>query len=119
MGKANADCSACMCEDHTVLGSVRRAGSLPAPGAAVLLSGTSPKLLTLSDHNGHFRVPGICSDGNTTLLIKLQGHMRQEIVMPLSSEPTTVLHVKLERASKNPTWIKMNLNVELISSGEK
>ncbi|GAA6064799.1 cartilage intermediate layer protein 1 [Tachysurus ichikawai] len=107
MGKANADCSACMCEDHTVLGSVRRAGSLPAPGAAVLLSGTSPKLLTLSDHNGHFRVPGICSDGNTTLLIKLQGHMRQEIVMPLSSEPTTVLHVKLERAKnlyveKNP-----------------
>ncbi|XP_017314239.1 cartilage intermediate layer protein 1 isoform X2 [Ictalurus punctatus] len=107
IGKANTDCSACMCEDHTVLGSVRRAGSLPAPGAAILLSGTSPKLLTLSDHNGHFRVPRICPNGNTTLLIKLQGHRPQEIVMPLSSEPTTVLHVKLERAKnlyvqKNP-----------------
>lgn len=103
MGKANTDCNACLCKDHTVLGSVRRAGSLPAPAVAILLSGTSPKLLTLSDHNGHFRVPGICPDGNTTLLIRLQGHTPQEIVMPLSSDSTTVLHVKLERASKNVT----------------
>lgn len=100
MGKANKDCDACMCDYHTVLGSVRRAGSLPAPGAAILLLSTSPKLLTLSDHNGHFRVPGICPDGNSTLLIKLQGHMPQQVVIPLSSELTTVLHVKLERASK-------------------
>ncbi|KAF5904401.1 cartilage intermediate layer protein 1, partial [Clarias magur] len=100
MGKANTDCNACLCKDHTVLGSVRRAGSLPAPGVAILLSGTSPKLLTLSDHNGHFRVPGVCPDGNATLLIRLQGHTAQEIVMPLSAEPTTVLHVKLERAKK-------------------
>ncbi|KAF7688100.1 cartilage intermediate layer protein 1 [Silurus meridionalis] len=107
MGRVNTDCNACMCKNHIVLGSVRRAGSLQAPGAAILLAGTSPKLLTLSDHNGHFRIPGICPDGNTTLLIKLQGHMPHQIVMPLTSEPTTVLHVMLERAKnlyvqKNP-----------------
>lgn len=117
MGKANTDCNACTCKDHTVLGSVRRAGSLPAPGAAVLLSGTSPKLLTLSDHNGHFRVPGICPDGNTTLLIKLQGHTPQQVVMPLSSELTTVLHVKVERASKDPALLQIHSNVT--PDGEK
>ncbi|XP_062845477.1 cartilage intermediate layer protein 1 [Trichomycterus rosablanca] len=100
MGKVNSDCSACICQDHTVLGSVRSAGSLPAPRAAILLSGTSPKLLTLTDHNGHFRAPGVCPDGNTTLTIKLQNHTPQTISMPASSELTTVLHVKMDRAKK-------------------
>lgn len=101
MGKANPDCSVCICQDHTVLGSVRSAGSLPAPGAAILLSGTSPKLLALTDHNGHFRAAGVCPDGNTTLTIKLQNHTPQTITMKPSSEMTTVLHVKMDRASND------------------
>ncbi|XP_076855483.1 cartilage intermediate layer protein 1 [Brachyhypopomus gauderio] len=100
MGKVNAECTACLCQDHTVLGSVRSAGGLPAPGAAILLSGPIPRLLTLTDHNGHFRVPGICPDGNTTLTVKLQNHAPHRVTMPPSSEHTTVFHVKLERAKK-------------------
>ncbi|KAI4871923.1 hypothetical protein NFI96_002741 [Prochilodus magdalenae] len=100
MGKANAECNACTCQDHTILGSVRNSGSLPAPAAAILLSDKTPKLLTLTDHNGHFRVPGICPDGNTTLMIKMQNHAPLRVIVPLSSEHTTVLHVKLERAKK-------------------
>ncbi|XP_017539156.1 cartilage intermediate layer protein 1 [Pygocentrus nattereri] len=100
MGKVNAECNACTCQEHTILGSVRSAGGLPAPGATILLSEKSPKLLTLTDHNGHFRVPGICPDGNTTLLIKMQNHTPQRVIVPLSSEHTTVLNVNLDRAKK-------------------
>uniref|UniRef100_A0A3Q2PWK5 Cartilage intermediate layer protein, nucleotide pyrophosphohydrolase n=1 Tax=Fundulus heteroclitus TaxID=8078 RepID=A0A3Q2PWK5_FUNHE len=83
MGKVNADCDACMCEEHILLGSVRSAGGLIAEGAAILRSG---KLLTLTDHNGHFRIPGICPDGNTTLTISLQGHATLDVAVPITSD---------------------------------
>lgn len=97
MGRVNADCDACMCEEHVLLGSVRSAGGLVAEGAAILYSG---KLLTITDHNGHFRVPGICPDGNTTLSISLQGHASLNVVVPASAERTSVLSVQLKRAEK-------------------
>lgn len=97
MGRVNADCDACMCEDHMVLGSVRGAGGLAAEGAVILRSG---KLLTVSDHNGHFRVPGLCPDANTTLMVRLQGHSPQTIVVPLSTDRTSVLSVQLQRTEK-------------------
>uniref|UniRef100_A0A4W4GPW5 Ig-like domain-containing protein n=1 Tax=Electrophorus electricus TaxID=8005 RepID=A0A4W4GPW5_ELEEL len=100
VGMVNAECTACTCQDHTVLGSVRSAGGLPGPGAAIMVSSSTPRLLTLTDHNGHFRVPGICPDGNTTLIVRLQNHAPQSVTMPLSAEHTTVFHVKLERAKK-------------------
>lgn len=94
MGKVNAECDTCMCEEHILLGSVRRAGGLIAEGATILLYG---KLLTLTDHNGHFRIPGICPDGNTTLTVSLQGHDNINVVVPSSNERTSVLSVQLKR----------------------
>lgn len=95
MGRVNAECDACMCEEHILLGSVRGAGGLTAEGATIL---RSDKLLTLTDHNGHFRVPGICPDGNTTLTVSLQGHATYNAVVPHSSERISVLSVQLKRA---------------------
>ncbi|KAK7912597.1 hypothetical protein WMY93_012808 [Mugilogobius chulae] len=97
MGRVNADCDACMCEDHLVLGSVRGAGGLAAEGAVILRSG---KLMTVSDHNGHFRVPGLCPDANTTLTVRLQGHATQNVVVPQSTDRTSVLSVQLQRTEK-------------------
>lgn len=93
-GRVNAECDACMCEDHILLGSVRGAGGLTAVGAAIL---RSAKLLTITDHNGHFRIPGICPDGNTTLTVNLQGHAALSVVVPFSTEYTSVLSVQLKR----------------------
>lgn len=90
----NAECDACMCEEHILLGSVRGAGGLTAVGAAIL---HSAKLLTITDHNGHFRIPGICPDGNTTLTVSLQGHAALSVVVPFSTEHTSVLSVQLKR----------------------
>lgn len=95
MGRVNAECDACMCQEHTVLGSVRSAGGLKAVGAAIL---RSDKLLTLTDHNGHFRIPGLCPDGNTTLTVSLQGHAPHNVLVPHSAEHTSVLSVQLKRA---------------------
>lgn len=94
LGRVNAECDACMCEDHTLLGSVRGAGGLTAQGAAILRSG---KLLTLTDHNGHFRIPGFCPDGNTTLTISLQGHANLSVIVPHSSERTSALSIRMKR----------------------
>lgn len=94
MGRVNAECDTCMCEEHIVLGSVRGAGGLTAEGAAILRNG---KVLTLTDHNGHFRIPGICPDGNTTLTVSLQGHATINAVVPNSAEHTSVLSVQLKR----------------------
>lgn len=109
MGKVNADCDSCMCEDHILLGSVRSAGGLIAEGATILCSG---KLLTLTDHNGHFRIPGICPDGNTTLTVILQGHSQLNVIVPTSSERTSVLSIQLKRTGK---FKKCNLIVCAIS----
>ncbi|KAF7664420.1 hypothetical protein LDENG_00177870 [Lucifuga dentata] len=97
MGRVNAECDACMCKDHILLGSVRNSGGLTAVGAAILRSG---KLLTITDHNGHFHIPGVCPDGNTTLTVSLQGHATLSVVVPHSAEHTTVLSVQLKRAEK-------------------
>ncbi|KAA8595716.1 hypothetical protein FQN60_011007 [Etheostoma spectabile] len=97
MGKVNAECDVCMCEEHILLGSVRGAGGLKAEGATILRSG---KLLTLTDHNGHFRIPGICPDGNTTLTVSLKGHATHSIVVPHSAERVSVLSVQLKRTEK-------------------
>lgn len=83
-----------MCEEHILLGSVRGAGGLIAEGATILRYG---KLLTLTDHNGHFRIPGICPDGNTTLTVSLHGHATVNVVVPSSDEHTSVLSVQLKR----------------------
>lgn len=83
-----------MCEEHILLGSVRGAGGLIAEGAAILRSG---KFLTLTDHNGHFRIPGICPDGNTTLTVSLQGHANVDVLVPHSLERTSVFSVQLKR----------------------
>ncbi|XP_019722917.1 cartilage intermediate layer protein 1 isoform X1 [Hippocampus comes] len=97
MGRVNAECNACMCEEHILLGSIRGSGGLIAEGAAIL---GSDKLLTLTDHNGHFRIPGLCPDGNTTLTIRLQGHATQSVLVPKSAERTTVVSVQLKRTDK-------------------
>lgn len=94
MGQVNAECDACMCEEHTLLGSVRGAGGLAAEGTAVLRSG---KLLTVTDHNGHFRIPGICPDGNTTLTFILKGHSPLSATAPRSLDRVSVLSVQLKR----------------------
>lgn len=97
MGRVNAECDTCKCEEHILLGSVRGAGGLIAEGATILRDG---KLLTLTDHNGHFRILGICPDGNTTLTISLQGHAPHDVVVPTSGERTSVISVQLERTGR-------------------
>ncbi|KAM9409605.1 cartilage intermediate layer protein 1 isoform 1-T2 [Pholidichthys leucotaenia] len=97
MGRVSSDCDTCICEEHLLLGSVRSAGGLTAEGATILRSG---KFLTLTDHNGHFRIPGICADGNTTLTITLKGHATLRVVVPKNVERTSVLSLQLKRAEK-------------------
>ncbi|MBN3306613.1 CILP1 protein, partial [Amia calva] len=100
MGHVNAECEACMCEEHLLLGTVRTAAGLPVPGAALLRVGKTAKLLTLTDHNGHFSIPGVCPDGNTTLRVKLEKYAPETVTVPSSNDKVSVIHVKLQRPEK-------------------
>ncbi|XP_034047443.1 cartilage intermediate layer protein 1 [Thalassophryne amazonica] len=97
MGRVNAECDRCTCEEHILLGAVRGAGGLVAAGAVIVRSG---QLITLTDHNGHFRIPGFCPDGNNSLTISLQGHATVNIVVPHTVEHTSVVSIQLKRAEK-------------------
>uniref|UniRef100_A0A672US02 Cartilage intermediate layer protein n=1 Tax=Strigops habroptila TaxID=2489341 RepID=A0A672US02_STRHB len=70
MGRVNADCDACMCEDATLHGKVSLEDGSPATDARVYLQAKKLKLLTTADERGMFRIPGICPDGKNTLKIK-------------------------------------------------
>nr|XP_015198795.1 PREDICTED: cartilage intermediate layer protein 1 [Lepisosteus oculatus] len=100
MGRINAECDACMCEEHLLLGTVHTVGGLPAPGATLYRTGRSDKPLTLTDHNGHFRIPGVCPDGNSTLRVTLQGYSPKTLLVPFSRDRISVIHIKLDRAEK-------------------
>lgn len=108
MGRVNAECDTCMCEDHILLGSVHGAGGLVAEGATILRSG---KLLTLTNHNGHFRIPGICPDDNTTLTVNLQGHVTLSAVVPHSAERVSFLSLKLKRTGAVDITAQMNFTI--------
>ncbi|XP_032031037.1 cartilage intermediate layer protein 1 isoform X1 [Hylobates moloch] len=69
MGQVNADCDACMCQDFMLHGAVSLPGGAPASGATVYLLTKTPKLLTRTDSDGRFRIPGLCPDGKSILKI--------------------------------------------------
>uniref|UniRef100_A0A8C0H5E3 Cartilage intermediate layer protein n=1 Tax=Chelonoidis abingdonii TaxID=106734 RepID=A0A8C0H5E3_CHEAB len=64
MGRVNAECDSCMCEDHVLHGMVSLADGAPAAEATVYVQSGTLKLLTESNSNGGFRIPGVCPDGN-------------------------------------------------------
>uniref|UniRef100_A0A8C8VQ90 Cartilage intermediate layer protein n=1 Tax=Pelusios castaneus TaxID=367368 RepID=A0A8C8VQ90_9SAUR len=70
MGYVNAECDACMCEDHVLHGMVFLPDNTPAAAAAVYVQSENLKLLTESDSDGGFRIPGLCPDGKNVLKIK-------------------------------------------------
>ncbi|XP_034758119.2 cartilage intermediate layer protein 1-like isoform X1 [Acipenser ruthenus] len=106
-GRVNAECDACMCEHHLLLGSVQLEGGQPAAGAAVYRQGRTLKLITVSDDNGKFRIPGLCPDGNSTLKIKMDRYATATVTVPKSTnQRTSVIDVSFKRAEK--PYVLMN-----------
>ncbi|KAG7468012.1 hypothetical protein MATL_G00138280 [Megalops atlanticus] len=95
------------CSGPTVEGRVCKGPSCPVPACSlncamgrVNAECDACMVLTRTDHNGHFRIPGVCPDGNATLTVRLQKHAPLTVVVPHSTERTSVLHIKLDRAEK-------------------
>ncbi|XP_061451541.1 cartilage intermediate layer protein 1 isoform X2 [Rhineura floridana] len=100
MGRVNAECNTCMCEDHLLHGKVSLQDGSPAAGATIFLQATPTKLLTVSDSGGEFRVPGICPDGKTMLQIKKPKYKTALVAVPESAENPSSVHIHLKRAEK-------------------
>ncbi|XP_074862648.1 cartilage intermediate layer protein 1 isoform X2 [Carettochelys insculpta] len=108
MGRVNAECDACMCEDHILHGMVSLADGSPAAEATIYVQSETLKLLTESDSNGAFRIPGVCPDGKNILKIKKARYATATVPVPASTKKSSVIHVHLKRADKpyivkNPT----------------
>ncbi|KAH0620088.1 hypothetical protein JD844_014676 [Phrynosoma platyrhinos] len=100
MGRVNAECNACMCEDRLLHGKVSLQDGAPAVGAAISLQAKSTKLLTVTDDDGVFQVPGICPDGKTILEIKKPRYTTTLVSVPANSGNASLVHVHLKRAEK-------------------
>nr|XP_006129247.1 cartilage intermediate layer protein 1 isoform X1 [Pelodiscus sinensis] len=100
MGRVNAECNACMCEDHVLHGRVALADGMPATEATVYLQSENLKLLTETDSNGGFRIPGMCPDGKNILKIKKVRYATATVPVPESTEKSSIIHVRLKRADK-------------------
>lgn len=98
MGRMNAECDACMCEDHVLHGMVSLADGAPAPEAAVYVQSENLKLLTTSDSDGGFRIPGVCPDGKNILKIKKARYATATVLVPKSTKKFSTIHVHLKRA---------------------
>ncbi|MGH0140887.1 UNVERIFIED_CONTAM: hypothetical protein FKN15_049141 [Acipenser sinensis] len=112
-GRVNAECDACMCEHHLLLGSVHLEVGLPAAGAAVYRQGRTLKLITVSDDNGKFRIPGLCPDGNSTLKIKMDRYATATVTVPKSTnQRTSVIDVSFKRAACSLSCTEGRVNAE-------
>lgn len=98
MGRVNAECDACMCEEHLLQGKVSLQDGAPAAGAAVYLQGKATKPLTVAGGNGLFQIPGVCPDGRTVLQIKKANYVTALATVPESARKR--LRVFLKRAGK-------------------
>ncbi|XP_077174409.1 cartilage intermediate layer protein 1 [Paroedura picta] len=99
-GRVNAECDACMCEDHVLHGKVSLPNGAPAAGAAIYLQAATPKLLTVSDGDGTFRVPGVCLDGQAVLQVKKPKYRTALVTVPESPRGSSSVHVRLKKADK-------------------
>ncbi|XP_048811880.1 cartilage intermediate layer protein 1 isoform X1 [Lagopus muta] len=100
MGRVNADCDACMCEDVTLHGKVSLEDGSPADNARVYLQANNLKLLTTADNKGTFRIPGVCPDGSNTLKIKKAKYTTAAITVPETNRKNLALQVQLKRSGK-------------------
>lgn len=98
MGRVNAECDACMCEDHVLHGMVSLADGAPAAEATVYVQSENLKLLTESDSKGGFRIPGVCPDGKNILKIKKARYATVTVPIPESTKKSSIIHVRLKRA---------------------
>lgn len=113
MGRVNADCDACMCEDVTLHGKVSLEDGSPADNARVYLQANNLKLLTTADNKGTFRIPGVCPDGSNTLKIKKAKYTTAAITVPETNRKNLALQVQLKRSGRTietgkPSTVKSN-----------
>ncbi|XP_038596661.1 LOW QUALITY PROTEIN: cartilage intermediate layer protein 2 [Tachyglossus aculeatus] len=72
-GVPSEDCSTCVCEGHTILGTILTPAGVALPEARVTLKGRPRAVLATSDHRGSFRVSGVCSDSRANISVQLEG----------------------------------------------
>lgn len=98
MGRVNADCDTCMCEDATLHGKVSLEDGSPAADARVYLQAKKLKLLTTADNRGMFRIPGVCPDRKNTLKIKKAKYATATVTVPESNRRNLAIQVQLHRS---------------------
>ena len=97
-GTLNAECDACVCDDHVLTGRVQTTNNAPIAGAKVALSETPYKALARTDEKGFFKALNVCADANQELLISTAGFVPVKTVATVSSPNTANVQVKLQES---------------------
>uniref|UniRef100_UPI00358F343A cartilage intermediate layer protein 1 isoform X2 n=1 Tax=Myxine glutinosa TaxID=7769 RepID=UPI00358F343A len=100
IGRANEDCSHCVCEWHTLTGTVLFAGKMPLAGVTISAIGQPGRKLAETNVNGRFTVSGLCPDNSTWLRVVRRKYIPTVMSMPWGSKSNSVLRVDLQQAVK-------------------
>ncbi|XP_078054678.1 cartilage intermediate layer protein 1 [Mustelus asterias] len=70
VGRVNEECNGCTCDGHVLLGTVHSANGVPISRSRIAMEDQPHMILTMSDESGTFKIPGVCANSKTRVLVE-------------------------------------------------
>uniref|UniRef100_A0A8C5SSU9 Cartilage intermediate layer protein 2 n=1 Tax=Laticauda laticaudata TaxID=8630 RepID=A0A8C5SSU9_LATLA len=100
IGIPNKDCTGCICPNHTLLGTVRRANGMPLADAQISLADQPLVPLAQSNRWGQFAVRGICAGNSTNVSAELEHFAPGSASPVVNGSGTSLVEIILHRLGK-------------------
>ncbi|XP_026554231.1 cartilage intermediate layer protein 2-like [Pseudonaja textilis] len=97
IGIPNKDCTGCICPNHTLLGTVRRADGMPLADAQISLADQPLVPLAQSNRWGQFTIRGICAGNSTNISAELEHFAPGSASPVVNGSGTSLVEIILHR----------------------
>uniref|UniRef100_A0A8C8RZN9 Cartilage intermediate layer protein 2 n=1 Tax=Pelusios castaneus TaxID=367368 RepID=A0A8C8RZN9_9SAUR len=99
-GTGHGNCSSCLCQDHTLLGTVLTAKGAALANARVSLQAKPQDVLARSDHRGSFSLRGVCAGSGANVSVQLERFAPGEAQIVSTGSRTSSVQVTLRRLER-------------------
>ncbi|XP_041061513.1 cartilage intermediate layer protein 1 isoform X2 [Carcharodon carcharias] len=99
-GHVNEECNGCICDQHVLLGTVHSADGMPITHGRIAMEDQPHMTLTMSDESGTFKIPGVCANSKTRVLIEGAKLVPSVFQAVQNSTESSVVQAVLKRAEK-------------------
>ncbi|XP_063145238.1 cartilage intermediate layer protein 2 [Candoia aspera] len=117
IGIPNKDCTSCICPDHTLLGTVRRANGMALAGAQISLTDQPQAPLVQSNRWGQFTIRGICAGNSTNVRAELERFAPGSASPVVNGSGTSLVEILLHRLEQ--VYMVTNPESKVRMVGEK